>query len=298
MPGLAVATGRLWGAPPCMLPFHDKRSKKSYARNRTVPNPLESVPMHRLTVLAFVLLALSTMLSAQTVDDIIAKNIVARGGLAKLAAVQTIRGTADYQTTNFLLGDVHATLTQVLKRPGKVRVDWSFPDFTLIQAYDGQNGWQILRAAKKKQKDDRSPMTARDVKLLQEQGDIDGPLVDWKQKGSTVELAGREKVGARDAYNLQVTFKDGEVQNFYLDADSFLLVKASGTGAVQGVDVRFERIFSNYKEVQGVMLPFSIEARTAQVPGGQQAVEKTTFQKVEVNVPLDELIFIEPGTRR
>jgi predicted RNA-binding protein len=246
---------------------------------------------NRVKLLGFALLAVSTAAPAQTVDDIIAKSIEARGGLAKLTAVQTIRMTADYSTLNLSVGDVRAKFTQTVRRPGKIRLDWSFPGFKLIQAYDGRTGWQILYAGKKTSRD---PMTARDLGLLQDQADVDGPLVDYKLKSHKVELVGKEKVEEKDAYSLQVTFKSGEVRTFYIDAQSFLLIKSSGRGRVQGKDVRFESTFGDYKEVQGVMFPFTIEERTVQALDGHEARSKTTFRKIEVNVSVDDLMFGTP----
>lgn len=141
-------------------------------------------------------------------------------------------------------------------------------------------------------------MDSLDVKVLQEKADIDGPLVDYKQKGNKVELVGKEKAEGRDAYNLKITLKNGEVQNFYLDAVTFLLIKSSGMATVRGIAVKFEKIFSDYKNVQGVMFPFSVELRTETVPGGAQGSETTTFRRVEINVPVDDLIFSMPPATR
>jgi hypothetical protein len=250
--------------------------------------------MNKVKLLLFALLEISTSASAQTVDDIIAKSIQAKGGLAKLEAVHTIRMTANIVTANLAAGDSRARFTQVLKRRGKVRLDWSFPGFTLTQAYDGENGWQIRRSTGKRPKEDREPMTARDLKRLQEQADIDGPLVDYKQKGNTVELIGKEMVEGRDAYNLKVTLNDGDVRNFYLDADSFLYIKSSGKASVQGIEVEFENTLGDFKEVQGVLFPFSIAEHTV-TAAGQQARLKTTFEEIELNVPLDDSVFRMPA---
>jgi hypothetical protein len=251
---------------------------------------------NRVELLVFALLAASRVASAQTVDDIIARSIEAKGGRAKVAAIQTLRMTANFATFNLAVGDMQAKFTQVQKRPGKVRLDWSFSAparFTLIQAYDGESAWHIVSTRKKKRKD-QDPMTARDLHVLQEQADIDGPLVDYKQKGNKVEVVGKEIVEGRDAYCLRVTLKNGEVSNFYLDADNFLHIKSSGRATLQGIEVSVQKTFGDYKEVQGVMFPFSIEEHTRPVLGGQEAGSKITLIRIEVNVPLDDSIFSMP----
>lgn len=86
--------------------------------------------MNKVKLLVFALLGISTSAFAQSVDDIIAKSIQAKGGLAKLEAVQTIRMTANFVTANLAAGDTRARFTQVLKFRGKVRLVWSFQGFT------------------------------------------------------------------------------------------------------------------------------------------------------------------------
>jgi hypothetical protein len=46
-------------------------------------------------------------------------------------------------------------------------------------------------------------MSADDTKSLMEDADIDGPLVDWKAKGSTVEYLGTEDVDGTQAHKLK-----------------------------------------------------------------------------------------------
>ena len=68
-------------------------------------------------------------------------------------------------------------------------------------------------------------MSADDKKDIEENADIDGPLVDYKSKGNKVELLGKDKLEGTDAYKLKATLKNGDVMTIYLDADSFLEIK-------------------------------------------------------------------------
>ncbi|HEY2546218.1 MAG TPA: hypothetical protein VGI46_09150, partial [Candidatus Acidoferrum sp.] len=76
--------------------------------------------------------------SAQTVDEVIAKNIAARGGLEKLKGVQSIRTSA-----KLTQGSFRADFRQEGKRGGKVREEFIIQGLAQIQAYDGKTGWQI-----------------------------------------------------------------------------------------------------------------------------------------------------------
>ncbi|HEY2169662.1 MAG TPA: outer membrane lipoprotein-sorting protein, partial [Candidatus Angelobacter sp.] len=131
--------------------------------------------MRRLTFIAVSAILFSLTLSAQTVDEIIAKHIAAQGGLAKLKAIQSIRMTGDFETEGMQAG-----FTQTFKRPMKMRLDISVQGLTMTQAYDVDKGWQVVPFTGKK---DPEPMTGDELKNAQEQADIDGPLVDYKKKG-------------------------------------------------------------------------------------------------------------------
>jgi outer membrane lipoprotein-sorting protein len=230
------------------------------------------------TILLFAVLG-----SAQTVDEIIAKNIEAKGGMAKLKAIQTLKltGMAD-------MGGMQAGFVRIAKRPAKIRMDISVQGMSMIQAYDGQNGWQVVPFTGKK---DPEPMAADDLKLMVQQADIDGPLMDYKQKGHKVELIGKEKIEGTDAWHLKLTLKDGDVSNIYLDADSFLEIKTVGKSMRRGAEVESEVSFGDYKEESGMMLFHSMEIKTPGTPGTQ----KITFTKVEVNHPEDDAEFKMPA---
>jgi outer membrane lipoprotein-sorting protein len=222
--------------------------------------------------------------SAQTVDEIIAKSIAAQGGLAKLRAVQTLRMTGDIEGNG-----MQAAFTQVYRRPMKTRLDIIVQGLTLTQAYDGQNGWQVVPFTGKS---DPEPMTPDDLKRVQEQADFDGPLVDYKKKGNTVELIGKEKIGGADAYHLRVTLQSGDVRDLYLDAGTFLISRAVVKTAMRGSEVELESTLGDYKEVGGMMFPFSIEQHPVGEPGPSQ---KITFKKIEPNAPVTDSVFKMPS---
>ena len=240
--------------------------------------------MRLLKCSILVLFFCTVSMSAQTLDEIVAKNIQAHGGVNKLKSIQSMRIIGDFE-----IGPVQAEFTQVYKRPMKVRLDAPIQGMVLTQAYDGQNGWKVIPFTGKT---DPEPMTEEELNRIQEEADFDGPLMDYKQKGNTVQLIGKEKVDGVDAYHLKVVLKNGEVRNMYLDATSFLAVKMISSIKVQGSPVELESKFSNYTQVQGITIPFSIDQHAT---SGDLPDEKITFRKVEMNIPLDDFVFKMPG---
>jgi hypothetical protein len=158
---------------------------------------------------------------------------------------------------------------------------------TLTQAYDGKTGWQINPFQGSKVAEPMSPEELRDA---EEQADLDGPLVDWKSKGHKVELVGKEKVEGTDAWKLKVSLKNGNVQNIFLDADSFLDIRIEQKRTVRGTEVESEQTIGDYKDVDGLLLAHAFETNAK----GQPEKQKLTIEKVELNVPIDDARFAMP----
>src|SRR4029078_5931821 len=117
-----------------------------------------------------------------TVDELVAKNIEAKGGATALNNLQTLRSTGKLLVP--FQGRIELAYLQTRKRPDEVRTEASLQGMTQIEAYDGKEGWKISPFFGRK---DPERMSADDVKALVEDTEIDGPLADWKTKGSTVE---------------------------------------------------------------------------------------------------------------
>ena len=231
----------------------------------------------RRTAAVVRLRAPSLPLLAQTVDEIIAKSVEARGGMDKLKSINTIKSTGKME----LGPGVEAPGVMYFMRPEMFRLDFTFQGLTATQAYDGKSAWMIMPFTGKK---DPEAMSADETKELQENADIDGPLVDYKSKGNTVELLGKEKLEGTDAYKLKVTLKNGDIKTIYLDSDSFLEIKEEGKRTVRGSEQEFESSLSDYREVNGVMFPFAVESG---VKGSEHKQKLTIDTPVKMNVFLN-----------
>jgi len=158
-------------------------------------------------------------------------------------------------------------------------------------AYDGKSGWMLMPFGGKK---DPEPMGEDDLREAQEQSDIDGEFVDYKEKGNKVEYVGKEPVECTDAYKLKVTLKTGTVEYFYLDADSYLIIKEESKRTVRGVERESETTLGDYKKVEGLIFPYSIETGAK----GQPQKQKITVEKIEINPVIDESRFKMPEAKK
>jgi outer membrane lipoprotein-sorting protein len=241
--------------------------------------------MLRKTMMLLALgLLLAPIAHAQTVDDILAKHYEACGGLTKMKAVNTMRVTG----TITLGPGMESPFTMERKRPGMRRMEFTFQGMTGIQAFDGTKTWSVMPFMGKK---DPEVGTDEDNKNAQDDADFDGALVDYKSKGNAIELAGKEQVEGADAFKLKVTKKNGNIEYDYLDAETYLLVKTEGKVKRRGTELDGETTFSDYKDVDGLMQPFSMESGAKEMPQKQ----KLTFTKIELNVPLDDARFAVPA---
>ncbi len=221
---------------------------------------------------------------AQTVDDVIAKNIQAHGGLDKLRSVHTIRTTGKLEQ-----GQIRAAYLQENKRPDKVREQTILQGLAQVQAYDGKTGWQVNPFQGRK---DAELLSADDLKSLREDSDIDGPLVDYKQKGHTAELLGHNSVEGTDCYTVKLTLKNGDVRIYFLDTDSFLELKIEMQSNIRGTVQYTEMFYGDYEQVNGIYYPFEFE----QAQKGSTDRVKFTIEKVEINIPLADSLFAMPAT--
>lgn len=239
--------------------------------------------MHRSFALAIALCCFRVFSFSQTADELIAKNVEARGGIEKIKAIRSLRMTGKFEDESGFT----ASVGQKNQRPNLISQTLSLQGMTEIQAYDGATGWQIQPFQGKK---DAQLMGEDDLRDLLLDADFDGPLIDYKAKGSSVEYLGHDLVEGDDALRLKVTLKNGDIIYDYLDPDTYIEIGREIRQFIRG-SVR-ERVMGlgSYKPVNGVMYPFSI----TRGPKGHPEAETITVQKMEANVTFDPADFAVP----
>jgi len=261
--------------------------------------------------------------SKLTAAQVVEKNVAARGGLQAWRAVHTMTwsgkldaGTGDSaaRSRRYVQNQgrmsptamdhgkmgpevaekdkqVQLPFTYEMKRPRKSRMEIEFAGKTAVQVYDGSNGWKVRPYLNR---NDVEPFTAEETKSESGKADLDGYLIDYAAKGSKVDLDGMEKVEGHDAYKLKVTTKSGQVQYVWVDAQSFLDVKVSGTprrldGKMHNVSI-YQR---DFRSVQGVMVPYVLETSV----DGYRESHKTVIETVAVNPKLEDSLFTKPQAK-
>ena len=252
--------------------------------------------------------------------EIVNRNVTARGGLAAWRAVNALSmsGMVDAgrvsQDTHKLVEESRSAPTRAhkrlhpeakpgapaaqdvairepfvmdMKRPHKMRFELKVKDQTAVQVFDGEHGWKLRPYLGRHEVEAFKP---EELKLAQEQPELDGPLVDYAAKGTKIEAMGTEQVDGREAYKLKLTLKDGTVMRVWVDAQTFLDVRLGTTRKVGGKPRGVSTYLRDFRKVNGVMLPFQLETRLDGVAKG----DLMDIQQVSVNPTLADSRFAKP----
>ena len=225
-------------------------------------------------------LAVSALATAQSaVDDVVAKNLAAKGGADKLRTVTSVRTTGRMKGARGV-----ATMTMWTKRPNSMRQEVVADGRTSITGFDGTTLWVVNPLAGP----DARALTGPAANRAREQADdFDSVLLDYKNKGYSVDLVPSLEPGS--VPRLRVTKKTGRVQLIYLDPATFLEQRITTEFDQGGVKTVVETELANYKAVDGMMVPFTVrQSVNGQVQG------EVTYDSVQFNLPLNDDLFQMP----
>jgi len=243
----------------------------------------------KVTVVFLCGLALLTgYAAAETVEEIVAANLEAKGGEEAWKALESGKMTGTMRMGGGAAGAMEMPFTVEFKKPHRIRLEFTMQGMTAVQAFDGEIGWAILPFLGKTEAEE---MAEDQVKQLKNQADFEGTLVDYKEKGHTVELIGQEEVDGTPAYKLKVTRADGDVDFLYLDEEYFVEFKMEATREVQGNEVTVSTVLGDYKEVDGLLFAHSMEMAF----GGGEAQQVITIEKIELGIDLPDERFAMPA---
>jgi outer membrane lipoprotein-sorting protein len=232
-----------------------------------------------LVVLFACVLLPSLPLSAQTAEEIVANNLKAKGGVEKLKSISSVK-----MTGRMMAQGREMPMTVYSRRPNLLRQDIKLPVGSVVQAFDGTTAWVIPPG-----EENAREVTGPQAEGARKNSEFDSPLLDYASKGHKLELVGREKVGAADVYHLRLIKKDGAVEHYYIDTTTNLEVKRTAEVDAGGATQVLESELSNYKTVEGMMVPHTIKQSMGGMPVSQMTIDSIVF-----NGPMDDSLFKMP----
>jgi hypothetical protein len=223
---------------------------------------------------------------AQSAQDLVAKNLEARGGAEKLAAISSIQFTGKVTEP----GDFELTYQETRRRKdGAALYHQSIEGLTLVQAYDGKIGWRINPFEGRK---DAERMSVDDTRALADDATIDGPLLTAKTHGSTITYLGREDFEGTNTYKLRLVDASGAEYAYYLDPDTYLEIKVVETRELRGAKQITLLELGDYEQVDGVYFPFDIESGAPDSTSADR--QKLVIDHAQANIPVPDTLFALP----
>jgi outer membrane lipoprotein-sorting protein len=231
--------------------------------------------MKRTFILTALMLVAFVGVQAQSLEKVLDKHYAATG-VEKMADIKTINIKA-----NMSMMGMDMPMTIKVKNPDKFRVEVDMMGQKTVSAFDGTKGWTI------------NPMMGAGVKELEgpqlkqamTQADMEGELYNYKKKGSTAELLGKDG----NEYKIKLTTSDGTAKTYYLNDNTYLISKVTAKVEAMGQSMDVVTNMVEYQKVNGIQMAKRIEV---EIPMGTQ---KISLDEIKFNEKLDDSIFAKPA---
>lgn len=246
---------------------------------RNSKNLFKSHFMKKIVLTSVIVIIASVIGFSQSLDEVLAKHYKAVG-TEKLSKVNTFIIKAKINQMGMDL-----PMEMKIKRPGKFRMEMEMQGQKMIQASNGEVGWMIAPWVSSAVQD----LTGEQLKQAQAQTDLDGELYNYKEKGNTVELIGKVKVDDKDAYRIKLTGADEQVRNYFIDANTYLILKVKAKVTAMGQTVDVEQRMVDYKTFDGIKMATKMESDS---PMGTTTI---LLEDVQLNPEIDDAIFEKPA---
>ena len=221
--------------------------------------------------------------SAQNLDKILDNHFNAVGQ-DKLAKVKTITSKG-----NVVQMGMNLPFVLIQKKPFMIRMDAEIQGSKFVQAYDGEHGWMIAPWAGNP---DAQDMPIEQIKAMKDMSDIDGDLYNWKKKGYNANLIGKEELDGKPVFKVKLIKDNGDEYMYYIDAEKYVVLRTDIKTNVQGTDVNSSTLYSDFKPVEGILLPHTMESKM-----NGQVVSRIEFDSYKINETVDNAVFAKPAPK-
>jgi len=228
--------------------------------------------------------------SGPTLEEIVSRHVEALGGEDALRAIETLRktGTYVYNGTEHPIVSYHK-----LGRRSREEVDglqiWGTgrrEGHVVVRGTNGTIAWNLDES----RGSEWSAIPASRAAIVLEDADLTGALVDAEKKGHRVELLSSGDVEGKPAHRLKVTFASDFEQIWFLDVETFLLLRKEMAGEETERDLERPRAwyFDDYRPVNGVLMPFWVYVEEPLFS------REYAFETIDANVTIEDAIFEPP----
>lgn len=222
----------------------------------------------------FLFLLSLTTARAQTADEIIAKNLEATGGKETWKKIHSL---VEEGVLN--LNGTEINFDFLILHDKGYRQNISFAGMQGYSIFTPTEGWNYypwqghLKA---------EAVTQEEIKENQDNLDVQGPLLDYREKGHQAEYLGKDDFEGTECFKLKLTEKSGKVITYYIDPSNYLIIHTITLTRANGQEVESKTDLSNYQKLpEGIWVAMNISN------GGNPL----KIKKVAVNPAVDENLF-------
>ncbi len=224
---------------------------------------------------------------ALTADQIIDRNVAARGGLEAWRKIQTMGWTGRIESGPGGISKI--PFLMLFRRPDAMRFEILQEGQRAVRVFDGGKGWKLIPVAGSIP--ELKDYTAEEISFARDAAGLDGPLFDSKSKGVSIALQGMDIVEGHSAFRLKVTLPSGQVHDEWIDAQSYLELRYDrATRNAAGMSAVVSVYYRNYQTINGLLIPLLIET------GGTASkdTDKMIIEKIALNPTIEASQFAKP----
>jgi len=232
-------------------------------------------------IFLFLLFTVSVIAKSQVADEIISKYIAFTGGVQKWKAIKSITSSGTYN-----YGGMEFPFTAWSKAPDLYKYIVSFNGKSFTQSYHGGKGWRIDGFKNETQK---TILIGKDAAAMANESDVEleSPFIDYRKKGHTVSLEGKDTVDKKICYIIKLTRKNGDAETYYFNSDNYELVKKQAISKNTELDKSMlDILYSDYQTTEGIKV-----AHTISCISNGQTILVITVKDIKLNEPVDDGIF-------
>lgn len=185
-----------------------------------------------------------------SVDVILERNIEALGGEKAMRKLKNRETRGKIELTAF-----GAEFPVIMRQaaPNKEMMELTIEGLgTIRDVFTGRKGWTETPDGEVTEKKEREVANKK----------IDADFyayLNYKKNYPEIAFQGVEQVAGKKVYAVKMTPKKGDADTFYFDAATGLVAGVASTAEMQGQEVKTKVLFRDYKKVDGVQIPHTLE---------------------------------------
>lgn len=214
---------------------------------------------------------------AQELDEIIAKHIEARGGAENWAKVENMKITG-----RFTAFSVEEDWMAIKTSKGQYYSELHLGKHAVTEAFDGEHGWTV------------DPwmefiyprlLTKDEDNIFQQKSSMMTPFLNYKEKGLTAELLGKQDLEGVAVFAIKLTRPSGKSETWYIDANTYLEYRRDSYWVDFTYPTPAESYFEDFREINGLMIPYYEEKTFS------QRNRVLMIEDIQFNIEIDEDLF-------